>query len=281
MAKKNPTNAEDFDIMFVDGDTARTWLANNVGNRRMSKQDVRRYAASMLAGHWALGNDAIMFNKQKQLHNGQHRLTALVLASETDPNLRIPFLVRWNTDDEEFDHVDQGKVRTAGDVLSTRPFAVNTTHAAAIARMVMCYDMIPDRPWSTTSYASSGINRDSVIEYAIKHQDMIEAIYVRTQAPMKLTQVNVLRYLVVRDSRHSEELEEFTEGLISGAGLSQGDPRLVLRNYLSGDAWRGMQWGMGQSMLGHHIVAWNKWVMGETSKLTRYHRNMLPLPNLK
>ena len=67
-------------IVTVTPEIANAWLDVNVKNRKVKKRAVDQYARDMLAGDWKLTGDAIRFDTQNNLIDGQHRLMACVKA---------------------------------------------------------------------------------------------------------------------------------------------------------------------------------------------------------
>jgi hypothetical protein len=94
---------------------ARTYLDANRSNRPLSRQIVAEYVHSMLAGEWLFNGEAIKFDKDGELVDGQHRLAAVERANKS-----IVFLVIRGLDPEVFKTIDTGKKRSAGDVLAIR-----------------------------------------------------------------------------------------------------------------------------------------------------------------
>ena len=99
-------------IVTVTPDMARKMLEHNDGNRPKKKPVVARYAAVMLAGNWSLSPDGLIFGRDGRLLQGQHRLSAVIVA-----DVPIDFVVWTNVDDNVFRVLDRGVIRTASDAL--------------------------------------------------------------------------------------------------------------------------------------------------------------------
>ena len=68
-------------VETVTPELAAHYLKRNVDNyRKISKTKVAQYAAEMKAGKWQLNGEAIMFDEEGKLKNGQHRLAAVIAA---------------------------------------------------------------------------------------------------------------------------------------------------------------------------------------------------------
>lgn len=121
------------EFVTVSPDVAAVWLQTNTHNRRLSRGVVGKYAADMAAGRWRLTGDAIRFDTNKRLIDGQHRLAACVKSGK-------PFetLVIYGVAPEDQEFVDLGKSRNAIDVLALR--GMQSTHRLSSAlRMILTY----------------------------------------------------------------------------------------------------------------------------------------------
>lgn len=65
-------------VVFVTPSMAAEWLKRNTANRRIVPSVVRFYMNELANGRFSLSNDAICFDANEILKNGQHRLTACV-----------------------------------------------------------------------------------------------------------------------------------------------------------------------------------------------------------
>nr|BAR25009.1 hypothetical protein [uncultured Mediterranean phage uvMED] len=65
-------------VRYVTPEQAAEWLSLNTANRKASKTAVKRWARIMRANEWQLCPDAIAFDFDNVLINGQHRLMAVM-----------------------------------------------------------------------------------------------------------------------------------------------------------------------------------------------------------
>lgn len=101
---------EAVEIVTVGPDQATELLKLNAGNRRENQSRTLIYRRAMEQDLWALSPDAIVVEKG-MLRNGQHRLRAVIASGRT-----LPFMLAVNCG-VPFDVIDNGKNRTAGDIL--------------------------------------------------------------------------------------------------------------------------------------------------------------------
>ena len=118
-------------VELITPEIARVYLAQNCGNRKVSKYMVNMYSEAMKRGEWMLNGESIKFDVDGNLIDGQHRLHALIEA-----NISLELLVVRGLQRSAFKTLDVGKKRTAGDCLSIEGIA-NYNTVAAIVRMYM------------------------------------------------------------------------------------------------------------------------------------------------
>lgn len=81
-------------VVDIDKHMAGIWLSRNSKNpRKINRNTVAAYAADMKAGKWLLNGEAIVFDKDGNLLNGQHRLTAVY-----ESDVKIKSVVIWGVD---------------------------------------------------------------------------------------------------------------------------------------------------------------------------------------
>lgn len=117
--------------MFIETITplqAEAYLGKNSFNRRIKPEVVDGYMRDMQNGKWALNGDAIRFDKNGLLLDGQHRLLACIKSG-------VPFTtyVITGLDTDVFDTIDNGCKRSSGDVFKIRGVA-NYSNTSAIVR---------------------------------------------------------------------------------------------------------------------------------------------------
>lgn len=119
-------------IEVITPEMAKAYLALNIDpNRALVNNLVHRYRRDMVAGRWRMTGDAIRFNREGQLIDGQHRLSAAIRAN-------VPFTsyVMRDLDNEVINVIDSGKARSASDMLKLNRYT-NTAMLAASARWLM------------------------------------------------------------------------------------------------------------------------------------------------
>lgn len=206
---------------------AKQMLANNVGNRRLDPKRVKRYASEMLRGQWKMTGDTIKLSSDGRVLDGQHRLAAIVEAGSP-----VTVAVASGVNADVFDVLDSGKSRTSGDVLKIAGIK-SASVTATVARMLILLNAGID---PNDSHAGSCVSKTDILEFAVKNEvALLDAVqrgnilYNRVGGNWSAWST----FCFATSAVDSDGLIEFVEGVVTGAGLTPGDPRLGLRNYLA------------------------------------------------
>ena len=119
--------ALDIKLETVTPERAAVLLKGNTHNRSVNANYVQTLAREMTEGRWKVNGDSIRMNGST-LIDGQHRLTACILSGQS-----FDTLVLTGLESDVFDTIDNGRKRTAGDVLSITGEKNATTMAAALS----------------------------------------------------------------------------------------------------------------------------------------------------
>ena len=139
--------------------------------RKPSPQVVAEYAADMENGRWVEGTgDAIRFNKQGQMIDGQHRCLAVIESGCT-----ILVTVIEGLDNEVYMVLDRGKKRTAANTVN----GGNANNRAAIAKAVIALNNGVSNAQIIDGNASKRehpISATEVAEFANEHEELISSL---------------------------------------------------------------------------------------------------------
>ncbi|MGW2487579.1 hypothetical protein ACWCV9_10200 [Streptomyces sp. NPDC001606] len=253
------------EVRTVTPELAEEWLKANIANRPLSRQTVTQLTKAIERGEWKLTHQGIAFDEDGQLVDGQHRLHAVAKAG-----LPVQMLIAYGVPRAAFTVMDTGRKRTGRDALALAG-EQNSTHLAAALRGLQLYLSSPDASWSG---GSALISNDQLLTILEQHPDMRDAIS-RGMALNRATKVTVtaasIGWYVTSRERPDVDQAPWYEGLLSGAGLGESDPRLTLRNTLLGMA-AGQRYRRKDDSREHllyYLKAWNAWVEGRPMKLLR------------
>lgn len=97
----------------ITPEIAAEYLKANVGNRAIRRSKVRSYATMIKRGEWLLTDQGISFDVTGRLQNGQHRLSAVIVAG-----VPVDMYVTRGCDPRAFLVLDQGVKRDTADVFA-------------------------------------------------------------------------------------------------------------------------------------------------------------------
>lgn len=211
------------EIVDVTPEMAATWLGkNHEKNRKMRPHKVLEYETEIRAGRWVLGDQAISFDVDDNLINGQHRLKAVF-----NSGITCRFLVLWGCPNRALYVIDGGMKRTTDDRLGMAGVDSPLGIGPVVRRIYQgMSETRADRQVS-----------DWQIEQFLQEQGYGVAIRNIFTISAKHGQKNsTLRAVLFRAriKRHTlESLERFCEVLNTGIMQKGEDGAVVLRNYIS------------------------------------------------
>ena len=203
----------------IDPALARTLLEKNSLNRSMRKQTVGYYANDMRQGRWINNGQPIVISDTGELLDGQHRLQAIINAG-----VSVQMMVVRNVPREAFVTMDTGKARSAADVLSIRG-SKNTNVLVGAAAVAWVY-----AAKARVTYTPSKMQ---LVEFVSSHPYLDDVVHriMAGRYVLPRTGFAAVMFLANEERRYDHEVETFIEGILSGAGLFKGDPRLSVREW--------------------------------------------------
>lgn len=251
------------ELMEITPSDAAEMLTMNVRNRKMSKNKVTAYAASMRAGRWNPGSQ-VMVSPDGIIVDGQHRLQAVVSSGLTQT-----FTVLWNTPIEYQDDVDTHAKRTIGGQLTIHGVQ-NAATAAALLRPTMRWLAGAPATLIFSSSAFSGAvtgypTTREAVEFYVAHES---AVTSAARAVKRVTSqiggsANALGLLSFLAGEVDEgDRDDFFSRLATGGDIATGSPILVLRNRMIEDRGRRDK-RRALQIFGESVKAWNAYRDGE------------------
>ena len=266
----------DVSVETVTPPVAEGWLEENRSNRPLRDDKIDRYATLMQKGDWMLSPDAIAFDYNGALINGQHRLHALVRSGTTQD-----MLVIWNLHPRAKQISDVGIKRTAADALAMEGYP-NPGDLAAACRLVVLWD--DGRLENCNRYnnvenlevvraAAKCANRmQDSIAFAISHK--------RDLQKLKMDRSAVVFCHFAYTPTFGRRAEEFLDKLATGVGIedwSEGgetykSPVKLLRDRLQKDITSEGSLNRDEK-LAYLIKAMNAYCTKEKIKRLRYFKD--------
>ena len=240
---------------------AKKWLEGNVDNRRLRESRVLYLARILTDGEWELTGDAIVFDDQGVLINGQHRLSAVVVA-----NISAQFLVLRGVPTKAQEVMDQNLSRSVADQLQRRGVSYPHVIASALG-WIARFEYMEET--GNIHYANPAMQQPSMRRQLHIFEENLELVD-EVQGMSKLTYHLKVRPGPTLAAKHrlaridAEEAEIFFKHLAEGIGLSKDDPIRRLREWCLVDksSIRGSGRAPTYRYLAQVFKAWNYWREG-------------------
>lgn len=246
--------------MLVTPEMAKEWLRANDKNRNLRANVVIDFTRDMLNGAWEYNGETISFSWDGFLLDGQHRLTALVEAGKTDPDVFIEVLVVFGLDPATQMTMDRGVKRSPADFLRLEGYE-NSPLLAAIAKKWWSWERGDDKFKGNAKPTNAEYKQLLDTHGEIKRS---AEIALRVYKKFKFVPKSVVgtAYCLFLQ-KNPNRVPEFFSRLEDGANLSAGHPILVVRDRFAAEYGNGRQTATWLQ-LGYLVRAWNAYVEDRT-----------------
>lgn len=259
-------------VVMVTPQMAQKWLSNGGKNRKIAISRVREYADSMNAGKWVLNGEAIVFDANGKLIDGQHRLSAIVLLGVTMPM----YITRGIDDPRAFETIDRGKKRTVSDIVKMEGIS-NAPLASAIAKRLVAWSKCTNKSIFTLNNDSFNKIADyEILDYIKTNNHRIQSFIIDVAGSLPFKRCGAPSALVT-SLIICNEIDEvatmlFMEGLKTGANLPANSPIHLLRERLiDPPERRGLFWET--EVMALTVKSWNKYLHGKEAKTLRWRQD--------
>lgn len=232
----------------VTPEQAEAWLGRNKRNRHIRQSLVQQYARDMKDGNWPYTGDAIRFDTDGNLLDGQHRLKAIVEAG-----VPLDIEVIRGLAPETQNVMDTGAKRTYGDMLALHGYTAPGVLAAA-ARIALRVEngLILGNRFKPT--------QGEILRFIEANPDLTESTTIGVKygrrADARPSVWAYCHFILAQIDR--EKADAFMIGAATKVGLEEGDPRLVLALRLADLRRAGVRVSDADS-LSLIYRAWNAW----------------------
>lgn len=247
--------------------------SQNNKNRKIRPNAVKKIASAILAGDWKLSHQGIAIDVNGQLQDGQHRLSAIVLAG-----LPVQILLTTGCDPESFDVLDCGVNRTAADALG-RIGSPNAPRCSAGIKCYILYLNSKHRVWTNIAYPP---HTEIIRVYQQRHKDVEHAALIAGQVYRRDKLINqsamVAFYLLAIDKGWISVHEQFC--FLLGNPVMQPDqsPILAYRRLLATAASIDKTY-LQQRSLASMIKCFNYWAQDISLKIFKQPK-IAPMPEI-
>jgi hypothetical protein len=226
-----PTNLT-VKLELVTPEIASNWLRFNTGNRNINKHNLAILSNQIKADEFLENGESIVFDRNKELKNGQHRLKAISINTKS-----FWLVVVRGVEPIAMATFDTGKARTAADVLHLNGFKQSSKIAGLIQRISL-YSFKNSKAGHYSGNTSSKMTNHSVLEYTKDNYDWLLEIVrnvesVISKNPYKVispSSLGVIIYLIGGETP-TRECYEFAKHLV-GAVKTESSAPLYLHNKL-------------------------------------------------
>jgi len=245
-------------LMTVTPGMAKEWLSRNDGNRPLRYPLAAQLARDMREGKWDVNGETVKIADDGTLLDGQHRLTACIMAEVPFETFVVTGLPR-----DTQKTIDTGAKRRMGDVLALAG-EQNANLLAALARSACVWD----RGGRVRQRGSDGEPTHAEMGgYLDAHPELRDAVSFAMSARPKMRSVRPVVFgmaWLLFNRKSPEQAEWFLARLLDGADLSAGHPVHTLRAKI----WRAKE---NDERLTEHeqlfllVLAWNHYRAGNTA----------------
>lgn len=221
--------------ILVTPTIAKKWLEEgNLENRRLRLEYAKNLASQMIEKGWRDNTGVpIIFDEDGVLIDGQHRLTAVVIA-----NTPIKFSIVRNVSREVQDVIDTGLNRQASDVLTFS----GVKNSGAIASLIKFKLGNASNGGSKTRAGAVLVTNRLIKEEYLKNPEFWQSLCLRAQSYYKqfralpISVFGGCEAIALEQSRHPKRVSAFFSALASGSTDSPAILELrkkIINNQLS------------------------------------------------
>lgn len=269
-------------LEHITPERARHYLKRNRTNRAVKEDNLIKITNDLINGNFKLSHQALAFDWNGNLIDGQHRLMAVV-----ESNISANMYVAYNCDPENFKIIDCGTSRTTSDVLK-RAGANSYAAVGAAIRLIL---------WASVRYATNRtegavklrkhytITNSETVEFFEEHKNLIQILTAKTghlrHLNPSLLPSATIAFMFIANTVHGDYTVayEFLERVASGANLQAGSVELAFLKFVNMRSFDTQNYKKGEYMLSAYIKAFNRYMRGDVMLQFRVG-NVEPLPSI-
>lgn len=250
-------------IETINPTIAEQYLARNVKNRPKKARAIERYARDMAAGKWGLTGEAIKFDTNGNLIDGQNRLSAVVESGST-----IQTVVQRGLEPETQGIMDNSVPRSGGDQLALNGFN-SGRNLQAVCNAHRAYHSGLFKHVMSRSSGATRMTNTELLEYAENHPRLTEALQAagRLRSSLMLNLGSIAVAYDVLSKIDADAAHDFFSRITDLRTSGHGDPvaSLIKRVAAERSAGRRPEVAFGLYLI---FRAWNAYRDGE--QLTKF-----------
>lgn len=205
-------------IVSVSPAMAHEWMRTRHGNRPLSQARVKALARAIVAGKWMVNGGTLVTCGDNRLLDGQHRCAAIEQAGVT-----VQTLVVFGVDPASFPTMDQGRKRSAGDIIRIAGNAHAPQTLASALRWTWRYEN------TGMCTASIALHDFELLDYLATHQGIVSSLSWGISIKSLLPPGVACMLHWKMSERNPVLAKEFFQALSTGVSLEADDPSYVVR----------------------------------------------------
>lgn len=258
-------------VQTVTPEMAQAWLEANVRNRHLRSEQVNLLIEVLRHDEWVITPDAIAFDVNGRLLNGQHRLHAI-----TATGMPAESIIACNLPVQSYVVTDDGLKRTFGDVLESKGVA-NYNSVAATVACVLVWDR------AGAPYTGGAVSRLRKVEKETYYDSDPEGFHAATLAGARIASrlplskswwAGCMYYFTQADPEDAAAFEHMLRDgeTPGGRPLESDHPVRVLRETLFRDLKQPRPTIRTNRVYGCALIvkAWNAYRRGQKVQLIKF-----------
>lgn len=246
----------------ITPDIAQNYLLANKTNRRINEKSLASLTQDMANGYWKLTGEAIKFDTENNLIDGQHRLLAIQRTG-----VSVPLLVIRGVETDTQLVMDTGSRRTGANALEIMGAMKETTLRAAIATIGVTDDM---GKLNLSNSLIQPVTHSQIIDWVSSH-DLDNALRwgARVHRVLRGSKSSIC-YAYYKIAQVSEtSAQHFFDDIADLSTSGAGDPKHTLVNKINKnrDYFRGS--GYRAKYIFHFLRAWEASYLGQDLRMLR------------
>jgi len=251
-------------VVTITPEMAEKMLLKNTSNRKPSAKVVNKYAKDIALGNWVLNGESIKLTKGGVLIDGQHRLLAIIKAGTSIQSYLVDDLENAKIE-QIFSTVDQGKIRSIGDIFSCEK--IRNAQTIGVCTKFLYY-FYKSTNISINAFVTSlnGMSKYDILEYGKAHMEKLQFWNDTISKDQKLSKVLPLPICVgmavYLEENGSEQhiIKDFFSKLFLGYGGLKESPNQLRAFIIKNDLAKMVR---PENTLRFYLsVAWNAFVKG-------------------
>lgn len=246
------------EVVNITPELAETWLARNLGNRNLRETKVATLARDISRGEWRQTGEAIKFDWNGRLIDGQHRLHAIIAAG-----VAARMLVIRGLDPEAQKFIDTGAKRSAADAIRMAGGKTEPNIVAAAIRLILG---IESGAIATIGSRIPEITHADALSFHEGREDALAAAALAARRVTKVTGASptaVATFAFLSAQKDPEASFRFLSDLENMRTKGAGDPLYTLIVRLRNIGMRAERTSAIQQVF-YFMRAWNAWRTGKT-----------------